>query len=149
MSSNDGGAAQARNSPEPDVEGRYYWIRAAKQLKEKAPGTYLDFMRIQEQNRTRMSAAPDVNGAAAETNTSDAVEELLKNAEEHRKEVEACAWKLPFKVRQQDVKLRDCLKQVVKALKLFKDVGTAIASLDRIHAGIPWAAINVVLEGST
>jgi hypothetical protein len=37
---------------------------------------------------------------------------------------------------------------MVKVFKLFKDVGTAIASLDRIHAGIPWAAVNVVLEGS-
>lgn len=74
--------------------------------------------------------------------------ELLENAQDHRKKVEASAWKLPFKVRQHDVKLRDCLKQVVKALKLFQDVGTAIASLDRIHAGIPWVAVNVVLEES-
>ena len=147
MASDEGGTAQEADSLQPKVDGRYYWSRAAKQLEEKAPGTYADFKRIQQQNRESMNAAARATGAA-ENNTYDAVEELLKNAQDHREKVETSAWKLPFKVRQNEVKLRECLKQVVKALKLFKDVGTVIASLDRVHAGIPWAAVNLVLEGS-
>jgi hypothetical protein len=78
----------------------------------------------------------------------DIVEELLQNAQDLRKKTESAAWKLPFKTRKYEVTLRDCLKEVVKALKLFKDVGSVIASLDRVHAGIPLAAVNVVLEES-
>ena len=36
----------------------------------------------------------------------------------------------------------------MKALKLFKDVGIAIVSLDRVHIGIPWTAVNIMLKAS-
>lgn len=44
-----------------------------------------------------------------------------------------------------NVPMRGALESSVKALKKLKDVGSAAASLDAIHAVLPWAAIFLML----
>lgn len=41
--------------------------------------------------------------------------------------------------------MREILDGVVKALEKFKDVGSAAARLDPVHAGLPMAAVCVLL----
>ena len=140
-------------TPGSVAEEKYYWALAEAELK-KNEGVYADFQKIQRENRrlqiARLAGGKHQStiGEGASVQTKEIVDELLQNAQDLRKKTESTAWKLPFKVRKHEVTLRDCLKEVVKALKLFKDVGSVIASLDRVHAGIPWAAVNVVLEES-
>ncbi len=44
-----------------------------------------------------------------------------------------------------NIPMRGLLENVVKTLEKFKDIGSAAASLDPIHAGLPWASICVLL----
>ena len=132
------------------AQKKYYWVLAEEELK-KNEGVYADFKKIQEQNRKLHVASHPPAGStevADDQRPQNVVNELLQNAQDLRKKTESSAWKLPFKVRKHEVTLRSCLKEVVKALKLFQNVGNVIASLDRVHAGIPWAAVNIVLEVS-
>ncbi|PYH48700.1 uncharacterized protein BP01DRAFT_110544 [Aspergillus saccharolyticus JOP 1030-1] len=42
-------------------------------------------------------------------------------------------------------KSRKALERILRAVRLFQEVGTAAASVDPIHVGIPWAGVNLVL----
>lgn len=48
-------------------------------------------------------------------------------------------------VRGHKIKVRGVADNIVKFLDKFKDVGDLLASLDPAHAGIPWAAVKLLL----
>jgi hypothetical protein len=137
------GPAQGKKAPPALHAKKYYWILAEEKLQTNV-AAYARFQAIQEEHRHRLQS----HAAAPTGGVANPADIMLHNVNMIREKVEATAWKLPFKIHKQEILIRSCLKEVVKALKLFKDVGTAIASLDKIHAGIPWAAFNVVLEAS-
>jgi hypothetical protein len=47
-----------------------------------------------------------------------------------------------------EVKIREQLNSILKAVQIFKDFGTSFAALDPVHAGIQWAAVNLILQVS-
>ena len=57
-------------------------------------------------------------------------------------------WSLPFKVRGREVKIRKQLDNVWKLLQTFNAVGASLASLDLVHAGIPWAGVSFIVQGA-
>ncbi len=57
------------------------------------------------------------------------------------------AWKFDFGGRR--IVLRDLVEKIISWVNAFKGLGDAVAAADPIHAGIPWAAISVVLQVAT
>lgn len=48
-------------------------------------------------------------------------------------------WKFQF--RNRSITLRSKVDQIVKILSIFKDLGSSLAALDPVHAGLPWAGL--------
>lgn len=40
------------------------------------------------------------------------------------------------------------LDKVLRILQIFKDFGSVMATPDPVHAGIPWAGVNLILQGA-
>jgi hypothetical protein len=74
----------------------------------------------------------------------DVAGKVMKKIDQRKAAMEKKQWS--FKYRGRIVKIRDCFNVVVKAVLKFKDLGSALARLDPVHAGIPWACIMAVLE---
>jgi hypothetical protein len=54
--------------------------------------------------------------------------------------------KWEVKVGNKIIPLRDKADKVIVFIHKFKDLGTVLASLGRVHAGLPWAAVCALLE---
>ncbi len=74
--------------------------------------------------------------------------EISQIIEQHRNTMENKQWSLPFKVRGREVKIRAQLDIVWKVLQTFNAVGSTLASLDPVHAGIPWAGVSFIVQGA-
>ena len=55
---------------------------------------------------------------------------------------------LPFKARGREVKIRAQLDNVWKVLQIFNAVGSSLASLDPVQAGIPHAGVSFIVQGA-
>ncbi|KAI9646614.1 hypothetical protein NHQ30_004610 [Ciborinia camelliae] len=49
------------------------------------------------------------------------------------------------KISGKPVKAKDQVKRIIEAFKKVKDFGAAIASIDPMHAGLPWAGVSFLL----
>jgi hypothetical protein len=54
--------------------------------------------------------------------------------------------KWEVKVGNKTIALREKVDKVIVFINKFKETGTAIASIDPVHAGVPWAAVRALLE---
>lgn len=50
---------------------------------------------------------------------------------------------------QKSIVVRDQAERIVKFVQTFSSLGSAVASIDPIHAGIPWAGVCTILTVST
>lgn len=50
---------------------------------------------------------------------------------------------------QKSFVIRDQAERIVKFVQTFSSIGTAIAQIDPVHVGIPWAGVCAVLNVST
>lgn len=73
-----------------------------------------------------------------------AVDGVYNAAKDKQQLCEANKW--TWTIQGRTVKLRDATDKILYWLDRFKDVGDGIASLDPIHAGLPWAGIRLLLE---
>ncbi|KAF4625153.1 hypothetical protein G7Y89_g13014 [Cudoniella acicularis] len=108
-----------------------YWDMAAERLREEKLEVYKAFEEIRKD-------IPREEGVLAAT--------MMDVVNKHKETMEERQWSLPFKVRGREVKIREQLDGVLKAVRVFKDFGSGLAALDPVHAGIPWAAVNLVLQ---
>ena len=74
--------------------------------------------------------------------------EITKIIEQHKNTMENKQWSLPFKVRGREVKIRKQLESVWRVLQIFSAVGYTLASVDPVHAGIPWAGVSFIVQGA-
>ena len=63
---------------------------------------------------------------------------LLKRNQILRKQ-----WKLQWGHRS--IKIRAQIDRIVKLVDAFKDIGSSVASVDPVHAGLPWAGVCILL----
>ena len=110
-----------------------YWDRAAQQLEENEPSV---FAALQELRKESSCASKDIP------------HEITEIIEQHKNTMENKQWSLPFKVRGREVKIRKQLDSVWKVLQIFNAVGNTLASVDPVHAGIPWAGVNFIVQGA-
>jgi hypothetical protein len=50
---------------------------------------------------------------------------------------------------QKSIVVREQAERIVKFIQVFSGIGDAIAQIDPIHVGIPWAGVSAVLTVST
>jgi hypothetical protein len=76
---------------------------------------------------------------------SDSIPEaLFKAAKAKQKICEDKRWNFEF--RGCTVSLQDTAERVITLLEKFKKVGDVAATIDPVHAGLPWAGINFLLQ---
>lgn len=54
----------------------------------------------------------------------------------------------PFRVRRKHRKIREQLDAVPKVLHRFQGLGSVLANMDLLHAGILWAGVNLILQSA-
>ena len=122
------------HSPQPLITEakKSYWDLAATKLQNEEPKiseALSDLLRDQEPNPMNI------------------VTQLEFIVQKHKQTMEERQWTLPFRVRGREIKIRSQLDTVLKILQTSKDIGSAIASLDPIHAGLPWSGISFIVQG--
>jgi hypothetical protein len=73
-----------------------------------------------------------------------AVDSTLGAAEMKMQQCVSNKWEV--KVGNKTIALRDKVDKVIVFINKFKETGTAMASIDPVHAGLPWAAVRALLE---
>ncbi|KIX02675.1 uncharacterized protein Z518_08617 [Rhinocladiella mackenziei CBS 650.93] len=74
------------------------------------------------------------------------LKQSLAAAEEKQRYCLAKRWRFIFAGRE--VVVKEVADKVVSWLNRFKDVGDIAASVDPVHAGLPWAGIRMLLEAA-
>ena len=72
---------------------------------------------------------------------------LLQAAKEGRQALEAKRWTI--KIGSRSIGVHEQFDRLINAILLFKDVGGAAASLDPLHAGIPFAGFCTLMQMAT
>jgi hypothetical protein len=119
----------AKTEPRPDL-----WQRAWEELKrenEKLVKRYTDIL----DGYSKLSA------------NSTLQQKLRAIIEERQQEISKREWKIP--IGKKPKRIRDLVEKILKPIIALKYLGTTVASLDPIHAGLPWAGICVLLPVST
>jgi hypothetical protein len=119
-----------RATPDPQTLTDSRWSRALERLRKK-PKLYesFDCLRSELSNDSEKFASG-----------------MLDVIEKKRLRLESRRWTLPLKIRGQSKSIKSSLDTLFQCIKAVKDVGSAVASLDPIHAGIPWACVSVILD---
>ena len=123
------------NTPEENIPAKKvsYWGLAAEQLRNDEPKIYEALQELRENKSCHSQALPF---------------EMVEIIEGQKKFMEERQWTLPFRVRGREIKIRNQLDTVLKVLQLFKDFGSVLSDLDPVHLGIPWAGVNLILQGA-
>ena len=110
-----------------------YWERAAQQLEGNEPNVFAALQELRKESSCTSKDMPS---------------EISQLIEQHRNTMENKQWSLPFKVRGREVKIRKQLDNVWRVLQIFNTVGNTLASVDPVHAGIPWAGVSFIIQGA-
>ena len=110
-----------------------YWERATKQLEDEEPSVFAALQELRKESSRTSKDLPN---------------EISQIIEHHRNTMENKQWSLPFKVRGREVKIRAQLDNIWKVLQTFNAVGSTLASLDPVHAGIPLAGVSFIVQGA-
>jgi hypothetical protein len=101
------------------------WQTSFDRLKAEEPGLFKGFDHLGE------------NGFGS-------LDELKRSVQQRQQALENKRWAI--KLKNKKILIRDCLYNLLKAVQVVQEVGTALASLEPVYAGIPWACVNVVLN---
>jgi hypothetical protein len=85
-----------------------------------------------------------VQQAAAAAGNKDFAAQLLYAAQQGQKALEDKRWKITIEPRE--IVLRDQLDRLVKVVSSIKDVASAAASRDPLHAELPLAGFCVLMQ---
>ena len=110
-----------------------YWQLAAEQLQKNEPKTYEALKELRGNKSCCSEVLPS---------------EMVNIIQKQKRTMEERQWALPFRVRGREIKIRDQLDTVLKVLQMFKDFGSVLSNLDPVHVGIPWAGVNIILQGA-
>ena len=110
-----------------------YWALAAEQLQNDEPKIYEALQELRGNKSCHSEALPS---------------EMSNIIKEQKKIMEERQWTLPFRVRGREVKIRDQLDKILTVLETFKTFGSVLSSLEPVHAGIPWAGVNLILQAA-
>jgi hypothetical protein len=81
------------------------------------------------------------SGIPGTASRNDQVQEIIKS---RLQEMQSKQWKV--QVGGIDIKVRDQMDRIVGVISAIRDVGSSVAALGPVHAGIPWASVCVLLS---
>jgi hypothetical protein len=133
----------------PSIDTREQTIDSASPRAREGNVTSKDYWRlaIEEMQKEDPAARDQIAGvqqAAAESGDRDFVAQLLHTTKERQQALEAKRWKVP--TRSGDWVLREKLDRILKVVTVVKDMGSAAATLDPVHAGLPMAGFCVLMQ---
>ena len=106
-----------------------YWLQAVTKLKHDEPN---------------LAEALDGMLKAAVVNGGDDADNAVAATNRNRDRLVKRRWQIHF--RSKTIKIRDQFDKILMVLKAVKDVGSAAAGLDPLHAGLPWAGICLLMQ---
>lgn len=107
------------------------WTRAYNGCREEAPKLVEDYLCL----------LAGTHENSAETSDPTQVANVVKKQKEI---MEKKQWKLVF--WHHEIIIREKIDHIVQAFRIFEGIGSAAASLDPVHAGIPWAGVCAILQ---
>ena len=116
-------------SPSQIAAKKDYWLLAVTQLKHDEP---------------KLAEALDGMSKAAVVGGGDIADNAVSATNRNKERLVEKRWQIQF--RSRTIKIRDQLDKILIILKAVKDVGSAAAGLDPIHAGLPWAGICLLMQ---
>ncbi|KAF7868766.1 uncharacterized protein EAF02_009502 [Botrytis sinoallii] len=76
--------------------------------------------------------------------TLDKQEQIATMVQKKLEILESKQWTI--KISGKSLKVKDRVKRIMEAFKKVKEFGAALASIDPIHAGLPWAGVSFLLS---
>ncbi|KAF7941076.1 hypothetical protein EAE99_000713 [Botrytis elliptica] len=76
--------------------------------------------------------------------TLDKQEQMKTMVHKKQEILESKQWTV--KISGKSLKVKDQVKRIMEAFKKVKEFGAALASIDPIHAGLPWAGVSFLLS---
>ena len=125
--------SSATNSTTPVIPKKDYWLLAAQALDKEDEG-----------GNKKYSTALDGLLAAATQGRPSVIDEAIAATNRNRNELIAKQWKVSLNGKE--IVLRDQLGSILEVLQTVKDFGSALASLDPVHAGLPWAGVCLLMQ---
>jgi hypothetical protein len=125
--------SSATNPTTPVIPKKDYWLLAAQALDKEDEG-----------GNKKYSTALDGLLAAATQGKPSVIDEAITTTNRNRNELIAKQWKVSLNGKE--IVLRDQLGSILEVLQTVKDFGSALASLDPIHAGLPWAGVCLLMQ---
>ncbi|KAF7927550.1 uncharacterized protein EAE98_005932 [Botrytis deweyae] len=74
----------------------------------------------------------------------DKHEQMATMVQKKQEILESKQWTI--KISGKSLKVKDQVKRIMEAFKKVKEFGAALASIDPIHAGLPWAGVSFLLS---
>lgn len=105
-------------------------------MRDKTPEVVEDYLRLHSGT-----------GGALDDVTCGEVDDVVAVVKKQREIMEKKRWRLAF--WHHEIVLREKVDRVVQAFRLFEGLGSAVASVDPVHAGIPWAGVCALLQLAT
>ncbi len=136
---NPGGASKdGRLSSEQERGNLGLWDLAFSELRKEKPALVDLYEKILALKPEKESAATlsGQNAISTEVRMSELVSRKLESMNDRQ-------WRL--KLRGKSIKIRSQVERILKIVIVAKDLGSSLASLDPVHAGLPWAGICFLL----
>lgn len=142
-SSNEGRphvAAHGRPAERKSLTDESLWHEAYVELRERNHDLVSAFEKILGSSSTSGALALSPENveryAPTEAQLSQLVDEKLTYMNERQ-------WRISL--GKQSIEVRTQVDRILKIITVAKDFGSSLASLDPIHAGLPWAGVCVLL----
>ena len=106
----------------------------------------LAYQQLIKEKESLVTAYSHILSDATISDTNDVQEQVQAILALKREQILEKQWKLQW--GNKPIHVRTQIDRIVKLIGVFKDLGTLIAGLDPVHAGLPWAGICFLISVS-
>ncbi len=107
----------------------------------------LAYQQISKEKTSLVTAYSHIlSDATGISDTKDVQEQIQAILALKREQILQKQWKLQW--GNKSIRVRTQIDRIVKLVGVFKDLGSSIAGLDPVHAGLPWAGICFLISVS-
>ena len=114
------------------------WEAAFGRLSDEKPDLVRRFNGVLESETHPVTSSANVgqHGLPTQAQLSELIERKLARMKDRQ-------WRLPL--GKTSIEVRKQIDRILQIVLVAKDLGSSLASMDPIHAGIPWAGVCVLL----
>ena len=100
-------------------------------------------LELQKEEPALVEALHEIQGKASRKDES-LVDTLLTETEKRKHQLEQK--RLKVTLAGKEIVLQEQLNKIYKAVQVFKELGSTVAGLDPVHAGLPWAGVCFIVQ---